>query len=165
VDAKKGTILTANHVAAGAEYLEIRTFSGQCHEVKVWEEFPETDLAVLYTGHAIRAMSAKISTQTPDIGDEVIICGSPWGFRQFNSVSTGIISAKWKEIWELLPGVLCYQATAATLPGNSGGPWFDKSGRLIGIMSMGLSGTENFGWAIPLNRIMDVVTGDVYNGK
>jgi serine protease Do len=43
-----------------------------------------------------------------------------------------------------------YQLTAAVTAGNSGGPVFDSSGKVIAILTYGSSETENTTWAVPI---------------
>src|SRR5439155_14429070 len=49
------------------------------------------------------------------------------------------------------------QTDAALNPGNSGGPLFDASGRVVGINTMVRSGAENIGFAIPIDRARAVL--------
>jgi hypothetical protein len=64
-------------------------------------------------------------------GQEVIALGSPLGLQ--NTVTRGIVSAV-REVG----GLTLVQTDAAINPGNSGGPLLDRSGRVIGITTMGV---------------------------
>lgn len=59
------------------------------------------------------------------------------------------------------------QIDAAINPGNSGGPLINMAGELIGINSMKIAETdvEGFGFAIPINEVIPVVTQLEQNGK
>jgi S1-C subfamily serine protease len=52
-------------------------------------------------------------------------------------VTRGIVSA-----YRTIRGKRYIQSDVALLPGNSGGPLLDKSGRVVGIAVMGLGGTS-----------------------
>jgi S1-C subfamily serine protease len=50
-----------------------------------------------------------------------------------------------------------YQISAPVQPGNSGGPLFDGSGNLIGIVSAKHGGAENVGYAIKVSYLINLV--------
>ena len=72
-------------------------------------------------------------------GEEIFVVGCPLGMMF--SVSQGIISALHRNIADDL-GVNFIQTDATTNPGNSGGPFFDFNGRVVGICSFGISANE-----------------------
>ena len=89
------------------------------------------------------------------VGEPVAAIGSP--FAKHNTLTVGIVSATSRSIPSLngeyeLAGAI--QTDAAINHGNSGGPLFDASGRVIGINAQirsnsGLS--EGVGFAVPIN--------------
>jgi S1-C subfamily serine protease len=50
------------------------------------------------------------------------------------------------------------QTTAPMNPGDSGGPLVDSEGRVIGVTTAVLAGTQNIGFAVPINLVKEVVT-------
>jgi serine protease Do len=98
------------------------------------------------------------------IGETVIAIGNP--FRLGITVTTGIVSAlrrtvrprgaREREFRDFV------QIDAAINPGNSGGPVLDVTGRWIGVNTAILNravGAEGIGFAIPSNRVRDMVAG------
>lgn len=82
-------------------------------------------------------------------GQEVIAIGHPVGHDW--SVSAGIISGFNRDVF----GYQATQIDAALNPGNSGGPLFDRKGRLVGINSAGIPMAENIGYAVNLQEIWE----------
>jgi len=91
------------------------------------------------------------------LGSRLLAIGSPWGKQHFNSVTLGILSAyhpqnldeetlSWG--WEIL-----FQTDVAANPGNSGGPVFNTSGEMVGIV-VGLYGPGSYAgitYCVPSN--------------
>jgi S1-C subfamily serine protease len=95
------------------------------------------------------------------IGERVIAIGNP--FQQKISVSTGIISGLHRDL-EVdagggrklrIPDLI--QTDAAINPGNSGGPLLNILGELVGINTAVNPGAENMGFAIPVDRVEEVL--------
>ena len=59
------------------------------------------------------------------------------------------------------------QTDAAINPGNSGGPLINMAGELIGINSMKISdeSVEGFGFALPINEVLPIISQLERNGK
>jgi serine protease Do len=104
------------------------------------------------------------------VGDYVLAIGEPFGLEE--TATAGIVSAKGRT----LPGdgyVPFIQTDAAVNPGNSGGPLFDTSGKVVGINAQIYSnsgGYQGVAFAIPINvavQIKDqiVKTGKVLHGR
>jgi serine protease Do len=82
-------------------------------------------------------------------GDRVMIVGSPVGLDF--TVQEGSIAS----LQRSANGVAYLQLDAKVSPGNSGGPVIDSGGRVVGIVSMKVSGegVEGIGLAIPINYV------------
>jgi serine protease Do len=82
-------------------------------------------------------------------GDRVMIVGSPVGLDF--TVQEGSIAS----LQRAANGVAYLQLDAKISPGNSGGPVIDSEGRVVGIVSMKVSGegVEGIGLAIPVNYV------------
>ena len=149
-----GILLTNFHVVRGGAACAVH--AENCPSVFRTDELlkyhPDFDLALvrapgcpgrpipLYDGPALRR------------GQQVVAIGSPLGL--FNSVSDGIISG-----FRVHRGVDLIQFTAPTSPGSSGGALLDRCGRLIGIVTAGVSGGQNLNLAVSCTVIRRFVHG------
>ncbi|APG28104.1 hypothetical protein A7E78_09775 [Syntrophotalea acetylenivorans] len=79
--------------------------------------------------------------QPLDQGSKVYTVGCPSGLR--HTVTGGIVSG-----YRRYGDGLLIQTDAPINPGNSGGPLIDSRGRLLGVNSMIIEGTEGLGFAI-----------------
>jgi serine protease Do len=102
---------------------------------------PQKDLKL---GHVFLGSFDEVNT-----GDEVFAVGNPLGLER--SVSQGIVSTRNRNF----EGLVYIQTDTAINPGNSGGPLFNLRGEVIGVTNMGFRGTDNLGFAIPINYVKD----------
>ncbi|HVS11577.1 MAG TPA: trypsin-like peptidase domain-containing protein [Planctomycetota bacterium] len=94
------------------------------------------------------------------IGERVLAIGNP--FRQKLTVSAGIISGLHRNLTMAgSPQPLSFndliQTDASINPGNSGGPLLNILGELVGINTALNTGAENMGFAIPVDRVEEVL--------
>jgi serine protease Do len=83
------------------------------------------------------------------VGDGVLAIGNPFGLT--SSVSSGIISARARQIRIAGPYDDFLQTDAAINPGNSGGPLFNMRGEVIGMNTAIVGGGTGIGFAVPSN--------------
>jgi S1-C subfamily serine protease len=123
-----GEILTNNHVVAGCQNLTIK--NGQ--PVQVVSRDPASDLALVKADLKPGQIAVLRSGPAPRIGDTVVIFGFPLPgiLSSEGNVSTGILSAT----TGLQNDIRYVQISAPVQPGNSGGPVFDTSGHVIGVV-------------------------------
>lgn len=101
-------------------------------------------------------------------GQTVVAIGNALG-RFTNTVTKGVISGIGRGItassgfgsYQRLDNVI--QTDAALNPGNSGGPLFNLSGEVIAVNVAVGQGSENIGFAIPINAAKDLIS-DIENG-
>ena len=91
------------------------------------------------------------------VGSGVIAIGNALGYGQ--SVTTGIVSAKDREVTVEDNTRYLLQTDAAINPGNSGGGLFNMQGELIGINCAKYEDTavEGIGFAIPVSSTEDII--------
>jgi len=95
------------------------------------------------------------------IGEKVVTIGAPFGNE--HSITSGILSGKRRDVVvrgsdggrALLSGLI--QTDAAINPGNSGGPLLNAYGQLIGINSATLMDADGIGYAIPVDRVKEIL--------
>ncbi|HSS64384.1 MAG TPA: DegQ family serine endoprotease [Gammaproteobacteria bacterium] len=145
-----GYVVTNNHVIDQAEEITVTVNGGDQYPAKIIGRDPKTDLALL----KIEADEPFPYVQFGDsdaaqVGDWVIAVGNPFGLG--GSVSAGIISARGRDI-QSGPFDDYLQIDAPINRGNSGGPLFDRDGKVIGINTAIFSpsgGNVGIGFAIP----------------
>jgi len=144
-----GLLATNAHVVGNASLVQVETQDGQSYKAKVIKKDVDQDFAILRFDEIIQPFFALIPIQhagTPEIGEGVVIIGSPLGLR--GTVTTGIVSQAYAN------GLI--QLNASVNPGNSGGPVFDMQGRVFGIATIKLQETpdgkpvDGLGIAIPI---------------
>jgi S1-C subfamily serine protease len=123
-----GEIITNNHVVAGCRNL---TVQGGL-PVQVISRDPSSDLALVKANLKPDHIAVFRSGPAPKVGDSVVIFGFPLPgvLSSEGNASTGIISAT----TGLQNDIRFVQISAPVQPGNSGGPMFDTSGHVIGVV-------------------------------
>ena len=168
-------IITNNHVVEKAEAATVAFANGKSEKAEIVGTDVLTDLAVLKVKVDFDAKPFVTGDSSLcKKGEYVIAMGSPLGIEYQGSVSGGLISGLNRRMeldtdndgvsdWDL--NVM--QTDAAINPGNSGGPLINMAGELIGINSMKISAeeVEGFGFALPINEVMPIVTQLETNGR
>ena len=162
-----GTILTNNHVVAGASQVKVDLPNKQTYDAKVVGTDVPSDLAVLKIEAENLPTLPVGNSDAVRVGDVVLAIGNPLGLRQ--TVTSGIISAKGRQTG-LRDGSFedFLQTDAAINQGNSGGALINVNGELIGINSQILSpsgGNIGIGFAIPSNMAKSVMQQLMSGGK
>ncbi len=155
----RGTIVTNQHVIAGADSIRVQLADGRVAEATVVGQDPDTDLAVLHLGIGKLPVMPLGRSDTLRVGDIVLTIGNPYGLSQ--TVTQGIVSATGRGQLGLATFENFIQTDAAINPGNSGGALIDARGDLVGINTAVLNrnsgGPEGIGFAIPVNLVRGVV--------
>ena len=159
VDAKKGYIITNNHVIANADTIFVTLQNKKKLKATLIGTDAETDIAVLQ-------VKAKDLTGIPlgdsdklQVGDFAVAIGNPFGLG--HTVTSGMVSALGRTDLGIEGYENFIQTDASINPGNSGGALIDLRGRLIGINSAILApsgGNVGIGFSIPINmakKVMD----------
>ena len=154
----QGDIITNAHVIDDASVVEVTLSTTETYPAAIVGMSKEKDIAVIRVPQLINQRPMSIdTTQSIDIGTDILALGSPLGYQ--NSVSVGIISGtnrsfdidgySYEEV---------YQISSNITHGNSGGPLIDQTtGKVIGINSAGISDTD-IGFSIPIKDVIDDVT-------
>jgi len=160
-----GHVITNNHVVDGstADGISVTLSDGRIYQATVVGTDPTTDLAVLLITDPPQDLAAAVvaDSDTVAVGAPVMAVGNPLGLD--STVTTGIVSALDRPV-STSDGsdttvTNAIQIDAAVNPGNSGGPLFDASGKVVGITSSiaslssgtSSSGSIGLGFAIPSN--------------
>ena len=153
-----GTVITNNHVIAGADDILVKVNSKE-YKAKVVGADPYMDIAVLKMQTTDKFSPVKFGdSDKARVGDWVVAIGNPFGLG--GTVTSGIVSARNRDI-----GMTRYddfiQTDASINQGNSGGPLFNLKGEVVGIntaiIAPGRSGSIGIGFAIPANAASKVI--------
>ena len=177
VDAKRGFVLTNDHVVAGATSVKARLDNGEEVNARVRGQAPCEDLAVIELSPQPRGLKSATLGRSAGLkaGDKVTALGFPGAFeediteRKLQSTE-GTISSKPGPATlggslPNLPAVIQHQAPIS--PGNSGGPLFDDTGEVVGINTLAAtsdSGAQNQNGAIAIDRAKSLLPG-LENGE
>ena len=160
VDGKEGLIVTNKHVVSNNEAkYKVITKDDKEYEVTNIYRDPVNDLAIVKVSNGNLPSLDLGDSDLLKVGQFALAIGTALGeFR--HTVTTGVISGLGRGIQagdgfggmvEELDNVI--QTDAAINPGNSGGPLLNSLGQVIGVNVAVASGSENIGFAIPINVV------------
>ncbi len=167
-----GLIATNKHVVAkeDLEYTVILN-SGKQLPAKIVSKDPSFDLAILKVEAENLPVVKLGSSDSLKVGEKVIAIGNASGQLQ-NTVTVGVISALNRSIQASdgslnnavqLEGLL--QTDAAINPGNSGGPLVNLAGQVVGVNTATEIGSQNIGFAIPIDEAKVAIESVIDSGK
>ncbi len=155
---RAGTIVTNQHVIAGADSIRVQLADGRIAEAAITGQDPDTDIAILHLSIGSLPIMPLGRSDTLRVGDIVLAIGNPYGLSQ--TVTQGIVSATGRGQLGLATFENFIQTDAAINLGNSGGALIDANGDLVGINTAVLNrssgGPEGIGFAIPVNLVRGV---------
>jgi serine protease Do len=153
----RGYIITNHHVVEGVREIRVTLYDGKSYIGRLVAHDPQTDLAVIKIPTKQRLPLINIGTSQDLMeGEEVIAVGNAYGYE--NTVTRGIISALHRtvQVTDTQQYRDLIQTDASINPGNSGGPLLNIDGEMIGINVAVRVGAQGIGFAIPVDRAMDV---------
>ncbi len=161
-----GYVVTSNHVVEDATRIQVVLNDGKRLSAAVQGRDPKTDLALLKVevdGELPYVAFGDSDSARP--GDWVVAIGNPFGLG--GTATTGIISARGRDIHSG-PYDDYLQIDAPINRGNSGGPLFDTSGKVIGVNTAIYSpngGNVGIGFAVPAAQAKSVIQQLITRGE
>ncbi|MBN2216253.1 MAG: trypsin-like peptidase domain-containing protein, partial [Pirellulales bacterium] len=154
----RGYIVTNFHVIDGVREIQVTLADGRQYVAQPVTRDPETDLAVIKIDVPEELPVVRIGRSNDLMtGEEVIAVGNAYGYD--HTVTRGIISALHRAVQ--VSDAQYYddliQTDASINPGNSGGPLLNIDGEMIGINVAVRAGAQGIGFAIPVDKALDVV--------
>ena len=152
-----GYAVTNDHVIEGSKTAEIQTDDQKSYTAKVVGSDPISDLALLKVEGRSDFAFVKLAEEMPRVGDWVLAVGNPFGLG--GTVTAGIVSARERNIGGVTSESLL-QIDAPINKGDSGGPTFDLTGKVIGVNMMIFSpsgGSIGIAFAIPAATVRTVI--------
>lgn len=158
-----GYILTNGHVVRGDDpeqpMLPARSITVVLHderkfsaEVLGFSMDPDVALLKIDTGFDLKPVEFADSRDVM-VGQRCFAVGTPIGLKR--TFTSGILSNV--ERTDLATETVVFQTDAAINQGNSGGPLFDREGRVLGINTYASRGQNNLGFTIPIHVALDMV--------
>jgi serine protease Do len=153
-----GYVVTNNHVIDGANKITVKLADGRDFAAKLVGTDKDTDVALIKVG-GVRNLPTVVFGDDHQlrVGDWVVAVGNPFGLG--GTVTAGIVSSIGRDIGNG-PYTDYLQIDAPINQGNSGGPTFDLSGRVVGMNTAIFSpsgGSVGIGFAIPASTIHTIV--------
>lgn len=165
-----GHIVTNNHVIDGCSDLKGNLTGEATMVLRVVSADANNDLALLQPSSTVAFKDfARIRDRSFHSGDSVVAIGFPYhGFLTSDfTVTTGIVSS----LSGMLNDTRFLQISAPVQPGNSGGPLFDNSGQIVGVVTGKLPNLriaaatgnipENINFAIKTGALRDFLDNSV----
>ena len=163
--APDGYVLTNSHVVRKADKIEARFEDGSSFPASLIGTDVHSDLALLRLSESGLPSAELGDSANLRVGQLALAVGNPLGFQA--TVTAGVISALGRTLraqtGRLIENVI--QTDAALNPGNSGGPLVDSSGRVIGINTAIIMGSQGICFAIPVNTAKFVVSALLRDGR
>ena len=166
IDAKRGLVVTNNHVIANADQISVKLHDGRVLDAKLVGTDPDTDVAVIKIPPEHLSALPMADSDKLRVGDFVVAIGNPFGLGQ--TVTSGIVSALARSGLGLGEYEDYIQTDASINPGNSGGALVNLRGELVGINTAIFSrsgGNIGIGFAIPVNNVRRVTEQLVQFGE
>lgn len=164
VAADDGTVLTANHVIAGATRITLTFEDGSTAPAQVASTDPAHDVATLRPGRTTATLVPAVLGGDVAVGAPVVAVGNPLGLTF--SVSSGVVSGldrRGRTDAGDFSGLIQFDASVNA--GSSGGPLLDADGAVVGIVvSIADPGNDDafagVGFAVPIGAALGGGGGD-----
>ncbi len=159
VISEDGLILTNAHVIEGAGgSITVRFNDGTSSAAELVGASTGDDIALIKADQAGLTPAKLGSSANLLVGDPVVAIGNALNLGGDPSVTSGIVSAKDREISDgsvSLDNLI--QTDAAINPGNSGGPLVNANGEVVGINTAIIQGAQNIGFSIAIDSVQELI--------
>ena len=122
---------------------------------------PVNDLAILKINdnsfNNLKSIEYNFKTKTSDVGESVFALGYPE--TEILGTNLKFTDGKISSVTGEMGDVTMYQTTTPIMPGNSGGPLFDKDGNIIAINTarMDPNSMENVSYSVKTNYLLSLI--------
>jgi S1-C subfamily serine protease len=153
-----GVVVTNAHVVAGTHHVRVEATDGAHDAVPVLFD-PDTDLAVLHV-QGLDVPVLPIASQDAGRGQGAAVLGYPGG-GPLEITSAAVLDAQQalgRNIWG--GGVVrreVYVLQASVRPGDSGGPFVDTNGTVLGLVFARSNVNSGVGYALTSDELRDAL--------
>ena len=162
VVSKDGLVMTAAHAVHLADKVMVKVLGYEALAAKVVASSAQADVALLKIVSVPEDLDVAQLGNSDDVqvGEQVFVIGAPYGID--HTLTVGHISGRRRSqvVCQQLTPFEFLQTDAAINQGNSGGPMFDYTGKVVGIVSGILSksgGSEGLGFAASINTAKELL--------
>jgi serine protease Do len=159
----EGYIVTNEHVIKDAERIRVKLADGRDFNAVVKGVDRATDLALLKIDAGDLTILLMGNSDEIRVGDPVVAIGNPVEYER--TVTTGIVSAKGRKVYNKDPFEDFLQTDAAINRGNSGGPLLNQFGEVIGVNTVIRVDASGISFAVPSNVVSRVISQLRANGQ
>jgi serine protease Do len=160
----RGYIVTNYHVVEGVQQIRVNLYNGRSYIASVVAHDAQTDLALIKIPVSESMATIPVGTsQDLMLCEDVVAIGNAFGYE--HTVTRGIISALHRSV-QVSDSQYYHdliQTDASINPGNSGGPLINVDGEMIGINAAVRMGAQGIGFAIPVDKVMEVTSRMIRN--
>ena len=172
-----GYIITNSHVIENADEIIVSMSEGKTYNAEIIGSDDLTDIALIKINEVNLPNVQFGDSDNLIIGEWVIALGNPLGLFDISNKPTatvGILSGKGMDFGQKESGRVyqdMLQTDASINSGNSGGPLVNSDGNVIGINTFIMtnsnykSGSIGIGFAIPINRVIEISNILKLNGE
>lgn len=153
-----GTVFTNAHVVAGADRVVVEALDGRHDATPVYFD-PDTDLAVLRVD-GLGMPALPIATRDAAVGEGAAVLGYPGGGSLVATPAAVLDEreAAGRDIWGgSIARREVYVLQAAVRPGDSGGPFVDQSGTVLGLVFARSNAADDVGYALTSDELRPVL--------
>lgn len=144
-------LATVGHQVRGAGDISVHLSGGRKLSARPLMLAEDADLALVRVLDDSSPSITPMAAGEAKLGDEVFTIGCPLGLSQ--TMTRGVVSHPARNI----SGNTLIQTDLAINRGNSGGPLVNRSGQLIGVVQGTLRASSGIHFAIPANRLGDLM--------
>jgi len=161
-----GLVVTNEHVVHNATEIIVTTMGGDQYKAQIVGADYYSDIALLKIDAQNLHFAPMGNSDSIIIGEWAIALGNPFGLFSNNDQPTatvGVVSAVDRDFSRTSEGRIykdMIQTDASINRGNSGGPLVNSLGEVIGMATIIFTeggGSLGIGFAIPINRIKEIV--------
>jgi tripartite-type tricarboxylate transporter receptor subunit TctC len=164
---RDGYFITNDHVVDGATEIKIRTTNGNIYKARLVKSDAKVDLALLKVDDIAFAPVTLGNSLDIRRGEQVFVLGFPQ--IQIQGLEPKLTEGSISSLSGMADNSQEFQISNPIQPGNSGGPLFLESGKIVGVVASRLSSSymektygstpQNVNYAIKSSLLLEFIAG------